>query len=77
MDYWELIGWTGALVFVLSLTLQNRRMLHSVGLIGAIIKLIYSAHYGLMPLIANWILVIGIEIYVLIRMLNQPKEANQ
>jgi hypothetical protein len=73
MDYWELVGWTGTFIFVVSFILKDRRMLHLVGLIGAIIKLVYTMHYGLMPLIVNWILLIGIEIYVLCKMYLKPQ----
>lgn len=63
MNHWEIIGWFGTAIFVTSFLFKNRKTLHLVGLIGAIVKLVYTMHYGLLPLIVNWILLIIIETY--------------
>jgi hypothetical protein len=36
-------------------------MLHALGLLGSVIKLAYTLHYGLWPLVVNWALLIVIE----------------
>jgi hypothetical protein len=36
-------------------------MLHALGLVGCVVKLVYTWHYSLWPLAANWLMLIGIE----------------
>jgi hypothetical protein len=54
----EAIGWLGTAIFVASFLFKDRTHLHVVGIVGAAVKLVYTLHYGLMPLAVNWVLVI-------------------
>lgn len=59
--HWELVGWAGTVVFVASFLVKDRALLHFLGFVGCIIKLRYTYHYKLWPLVVNWILLIIIE----------------
>lgn len=64
---WSAIGWIGTLIFVMSFLVKNRSMLHLLGMIGSAIKLAYTLHYELWPLVVNWVLLIGIELAMWIK----------
>jgi len=63
LDHWAIIGWIGTAIFCASFLIPSRRWLHRVGALGAIVKLIYTWHYQLWPLMANWVILIVIELY--------------
>ena len=54
----ELVGWAGTVIFCASFLFKSRTNLHLVGIVGAVVKLAYTLHYGLMPLAVNWLIVI-------------------
>lgn len=58
---WQTIGWLGTFIFVTSFLVKKRSLLHLLGLIGCIVKLVYTLHYLLWPLVVNWVLLIIIE----------------
>lgn len=64
---WQMIGWLGTAIFVGSFLVKDRSLLHLLGLIGSIVKLVFTLHYELWPLVANWVLLIGIELVQWIR----------
>jgi hypothetical protein len=64
---WAAIGWLGTIIFCASFLIKSRRWLHAVGLVGAIIKLVYTWHYQLWPLAANWVILIFIEAWATIK----------
>lgn len=59
--HWSIIGWAGTAIFVASFIVKDRALLHLLGLIGCTVKLVYTYHYRLWPLIVNWGLLIIIE----------------
>lgn len=61
------LGWCGTVIFVGSFLVKDRVYLHLIGLIGCIVKLIYTWHYSLWPLVVNWALLIIIETVQLFR----------
>lgn len=58
---WNILGWVGAAVFVTSFLVKSRSLLHLLGLLGSVIKLVYTWHYKLWPLAVNWAILIVIE----------------
>jgi len=66
-QYWAAIGWLGAITFCTSFLIKSRRWLHAVGLVGASIKFVYTLHYELWPLVANWAILIFIEAWATIK----------
>lgn len=58
---WSIVGWTGTVIFVASFLIKDRALLHALGLVGCIVKLGYTYHYRLWPLVVNWVLLIIIE----------------
>lgn len=58
---WTAFGWVGTAIFVASFLVKNRSLLHLLGFVGCIIKLFYTLHYSLWPLVVNWLLLIAIE----------------
>lgn len=63
VDIWPIIGWVGTSIFVASFLVRDRSLLHLLGLIGCVVKLIYTLHYQLTPLVVNWVLLIVIEAF--------------
>lgn len=55
------MGWLGTAIFLTSFLVKNRGLLHLLGLVGSAVKLVYTWHYALWPLAANWLILIGIE----------------
>jgi len=58
---WTYLGWFGTAIFVSSFLVKDRENLHLLGLVGSVIKLAYTYHFGLWPLVVNWILLVVIE----------------
>jgi hypothetical protein len=58
---WTALGWCGTVIFVGSFLVKDRSVLHLLGMVGSIVKLIYTWHYALWPLVTNWALLIAIE----------------
>lgn len=58
---WSILGWAGTIIFVASFLVKDRALLHALGLVGCIVKLVYTSHYRLWPLVVNWVLLIIIE----------------
>ncbi len=58
---WTSLGWVGTVIFVGSFLIKDRAYLHLLGLVGCVVKLVYTWHYSLWPLVVNWILLIVIE----------------
>jgi hypothetical protein len=59
--HWSIIGWTGTVIFVASFLVRDRALLHLLGLVGCMVKLVYTYHFRLWPLVVNWVLLIIIE----------------
>jgi|GEM_PF-2307519 len=59
---WTALGWTGTSIFLASFLVKDRGLLHLLGLVGCVVKLVYTWHYALWPLAANWLILIGIEL---------------
>lgn len=65
--HWSIVGWIGTVIFVASFTVKDRALLHLLGLVGCIVKLGYTLHYRLWPLVVNWALLIIIELVQYVR----------
>lgn len=65
--HWSILGWIGTVIFVASFLIKDRALLHALGLVGCCVKLVYTYHYKLWPLVVNWILLIVIELIQWIR----------
>jgi hypothetical protein len=59
--YWSLVGWVGTVIFVASFLVNDRALLHALGLVGCLVKLSYTYHIKAWPLVVNWVLLIVIE----------------
>lgn len=66
-QYWAAVGWLGTIIFCASFLIKSRRWLHAVGLVGVLIKFVYTLHYELWPLLANWAILIFIEAWATIK----------
>ena len=59
----EAIGWLATFIFIASFLVKDRSLLHFLGFIACIFKMIYSYHYHVYPLFVNWVLLFFIELY--------------
>ena len=59
----ETIGWLATAIFVASFLVKDRSLLHGLGFIACIFKMIYSFHYHVYPLFANLVILFFIELY--------------
>lgn len=64
---WTMLGWFGTVIFVSSFLVKDRSILHFMGMVGSLVKLFYTLHYQLWPLVVNWILLVFIELVQWIR----------
>lgn len=64
---WTALGWIGTVIFLTSFLVKNRGLLHLLGMFGSIVKLVYTLHYALWPLVFNWALLIVIELVQWVR----------
>ena len=58
----EAIGWGATILFVASFLVKQRSLLHLLGFAACIFKMVYSYHYHVWPLFANWVILFFIEI---------------
>jgi hypothetical protein len=59
----EVIGWTSTVLFISSFLVKKRSVLHAVGFIACLFKMVYSYHYAVWPLFVNWVVLIGVQLY--------------
>lgn len=71
---WDIVGWTGTVIFLASFFIKDRALLHLLGLVGCIIKLAYTYHFRLWPLVVNWLLLIVIELVQYFRYRNNHEK---
>ncbi|QRV02599.1 hypothetical protein JTE88_02295 [Arcanobacterium phocisimile] len=68
MNWWEVIGWTGSVLVVLSLWIPSVRRFRILNLTGSLIATIYNAYFGIWPYAAMNSVIVGIDAYWLIRL---------
>lgn len=73
-NQWSALGWVGTVIFVASFLVKNRSHLHALGLCGCVVKLAYTSHYRLWPLVVNWLLLIVIEAVQWVRYRNDREK---
>jgi len=62
----ELLGWSGSVLVVLSLTQSNLRRLRRVNLAASLLHLAFNLILGIMPMIALNLVLTGINSYYLL-----------
>lgn len=69
MNYWlDIMGWTGTVILLLSYFMQERRALHVVALFACALKMIYSYHHNVWPLFTNWVILIPVHIWQIMKL---------
>lgn len=63
MGWTDWAGWLGTAMFSLSFLVKRRMMLHALGTLACIPKLIYSYDAQAWPLFAGWVILAPIELY--------------
>ncbi|MBK9210701.1 MAG: YgjV family protein [Anaerolineales bacterium] len=67
----ELIGYAGSVLVAISLMMKSLLKLRIINLIGALFFTIYGVLIGAVPVALLNALIVGVNIYFLMRMLNQ------
>lgn len=68
INWLEAIGWLSTILFVLSFMVKDRSMLHLLGAIACVFKLIYSYEHAVWPLFANWVILIFVQTIQFVRL---------
>lgn len=68
MNWWEIIGWTGSVLVVVSLMIPSVRRFRILNLTGSLIATIYNIYFGIWPYAAMNGVIVGIDAYWLIRL---------
>lgn len=63
MNWIDALGWLATAMFSTSFLVKRRMLLHALGTLACIPKLIYSYEHGVWPLFANWLILLPIEAY--------------
>lgn len=68
MPWFEVFGWLGSVLVVVSLMLSNLRRFRTINLTGSVIATIYNAALGIWPFVAMNAAIAVINVYWLIRL---------
>ena len=68
MPWWEIIGWTGSALVVISLVVPSIRKFRTLNLLGSLIATIYNVVFGIWPYAAMNAVIAIIDAYWLIRL---------
>lgn len=74
MPWWEIIGWTGSALVVISLIVPSLRKFRTLNLIGSAIATIYNIAFGIWPYAAMNAIISLIDLYWLIKLMSAKKE---
>ena len=72
---WEVIGWIGSGIVVVSMLQQRITRLRLINLIGCLVSLVYAAVIGAWPLAGLNLVLAGIQIYNLLKLWNTRHDA--
>lgn len=68
IPWWEIIGWTGSVLVVLSLIVPSVRRFRRLNLSGSLIATVYNAVFGIWPYAAMNAAITIIDLYWLLRL---------
>lgn len=68
IPWWEIIGWTGSVLVVLSLVVPSVRRFRRFNLAGSLIATVYNAVFGIWPYAAMNVAITLIDLYWLLRL---------
>lgn len=68
IPWWEIIGWTGSALVVLSLVVPSVRRFRRLNLAGSLIATVYNAVFGIWPYAAMNAAITLIDLYWLLRL---------
>lgn len=68
MPIWEIIGWTGSALVVISLVVPSIRKFRTLNLVGSLIATVYNVVFGIWPYAAMNAVIAIIDAYWLIRL---------
>lgn len=74
MSMWEIFGWAGSVLVVVSLMIPSVRRFRTLNLIGSLIATIYNAYFGIWPYAAMNAAIVIINIYWLWRLSQEGDE---
>ena len=74
MPVWEIIGWTGSALVVISLVIPSIRKFRTLNLVGSLIATVYNITFGIWPYAAMNAVITIIDIYWLIRLHKGAKQ---
>ena len=57
----EIIGWTSTVLFVVSLLVKERSLLHLLGFIACFFKIYYCYEKAVWPLFTNWVILLFVQ----------------
>ena len=63
----DILGWTGSVLVVVSLTQSSLWRLRSINLAASIVHLVFNVALGIVPMIALNVVLTGVNAYYLIR----------
>ncbi|MDC4233651.1 hypothetical protein M3T53_08030 [Actinomyces sp. B33] len=68
MPWWEIIGWTGSILVVVSLIVPSVRRFRLLNLSGSLIATLYNVVFGIWPYAAMNAVISVIDVYWLVRL---------
>ncbi len=68
MPWWEIIGWTGSALVVVSLVVPSIRKFRTLNLAGSLIATVYNVAFGIWPYAAMNAVIALIDLYWLVRL---------
>ena len=74
MPWWEIIGWTGSALVVISLIVPSIRRFRTLNFLGSLIATVYNAVFGIWPYAAMNAVIAVIDAYWLYRLSRGGRE---
>lgn len=77
MPIWEIIGWAGSILVVVSLMIPSVRKFRILNLTGSLIATIYNAYFGIWPYMVMNGAIVLINVYWLWRLYRHDREGQR
>ena len=74
MPWWEIIGWTGSALVVISLIVPSIRRFRTLNFAGSLIATVYNVVFGIWPYAAMNAVIAIIDAYWLYRLSSGERE---
>ena len=74
MPVWEIVGWTGSALVVISLIVPSIRKFRTLNLIGSLIATVYNVAFGIWPYAAMNAVIAVIDLYWLFRLVATKRD---